>query len=138
MTEHPNTDSLRVAAPTTVIKAGDELVTPINVFTVDPTVQRQLLDVPEEATEQVMRHQPGFVSANLHASLDGTQVTNYAQWRRREGFEAMLANLVAREHRAASRRHEEGPSPAASQVRGLLFLWARGELNPHVLSDTRT
>jgi quinol monooxygenase YgiN len=98
MTEHPNTDSLRVAAPTTVIKAGDELVTLINVFTVDPTVQRQLLDVLEEATEQVMRHQPGFVSANLHASLDGTQVTNYAQWRRREDFEAMLANPVAREH----------------------------------------
>jgi hypothetical protein len=23
---------------------------------------------------------PGFISANLHTSLDGTRVINYAQW----------------------------------------------------------
>jgi hypothetical protein len=25
-----------------------------------------------------MRHRPGFISANIHASLDGTRVVNYA------------------------------------------------------------
>ena len=37
-----------------------------------------------------MRGLQGFVSANLHKSLDGTQVANCAQWRSREDFEAML------------------------------------------------
>ncbi|MGH3148690.1 MAG: antibiotic biosynthesis monooxygenase family protein, partial [Rubrobacter sp.] len=41
---------------------------------------------------------PGFVSANLHRSLDGTKVTNYAQWRSREDFEAMLENPAAAGH----------------------------------------
>ncbi len=34
----------------------------------------------------------------IHKSLDGTRVTNYAQWRSREHFEAMLADPVARTH----------------------------------------
>jgi hypothetical protein len=45
-----------------------------------------------------MRKQPVFVSANIHKSLDGTQVTNYAQWRSPEAFEAMLRNPEAAEH----------------------------------------
>lgn len=31
-----------------------------------------------------MRHIDGFVSANIHASLDGTRAVNYAQWRSEE------------------------------------------------------
>ncbi len=56
-----------------------------------------------EATEQVMRHRPGFVSANIHASLDGTRVVNYAQWRSREDFQAMLDDPIAQEHMGAAR-----------------------------------
>jgi heme-degrading monooxygenase HmoA len=51
-----------------------------------------------EATEQTMRHVPGFVSANMHKSLDGQRVANYAQWRSREDFEAMLKNPEALAH----------------------------------------
>ncbi len=37
-----------------------------------------------------MRTLPGFVSASIQKSLDGSRVTNYAQWRRREDFEDMM------------------------------------------------
>ena len=51
-----------------------------------------------EATEQVMRSRPGFVSANIHRGLDGTHIANYAQWRSREDFETMLRDPAAQEH----------------------------------------
>ena len=82
----------------TRISQRNEVVTLINVFTVAPENQQRLLDVLVEATESVMNKLPGFVSANLHKSLDGTKVTNYAQWRRREDFEAMLEDPEAAVH----------------------------------------
>ncbi len=77
---------------------GRDVVTLINVFTVAPEDQGHLLDVLARATAEVMAGLPGFVSANLHRSLDGTKVTNYAQWRSREDFDAMLENPVATPH----------------------------------------
>jgi quinol monooxygenase YgiN len=82
----------------TSIRVGRPLVTLINVFTVQPERQQQLLDLLMEATEAVMRHQPGFISANLHRSLDGQRVTNYAQWHSREDFEVMLRTPEAQDH----------------------------------------
>lgn len=86
--------------PTTSIAPKAPVTTLINVFTVEPERQRELVDLLEQATEQIMRHRPGFVSANIHASLDGERVVNYAQWRSREEFDAMLADPQAREHMA--------------------------------------
>ncbi len=82
----------------TEISVQGDVVTLINVFTVAPEDQQRLLDVLVEATESVMNGMPGFVSANLHKSLDGTKVTNYAQWRSREDFEAMLKHPDAGVH----------------------------------------
>ena len=80
----------------TTIAKGRDLVTLINVFTVEPETQQQMVDLLVEATETVINRLPGFVSANIHKSLDGTRVANYAQWRSREAFEAMLRNAEAR------------------------------------------
>jgi quinol monooxygenase YgiN len=74
------------------ISKENNVVTLINVFTVEPENQQRLLDVLVEATEKVMAHLPGFISANLHKSLDGKRVTNYAQWASIEDFQAMLQN----------------------------------------------
>ncbi len=52
-------------------------VTLINVFTVEPANQRPLLELLGLATETSVRHAPGFISASLHRSLDGTKVTMY-------------------------------------------------------------
>jgi heme-degrading monooxygenase HmoA len=74
------------------------LCTMINVFTVAPERQQELVDLLVEATDQVMRKLPGFVSANIHKSLDGVRVTNYAQWESKEAWEAMLHHAEARPH----------------------------------------
>jgi quinol monooxygenase YgiN len=83
---------------TSTIRAGAGIFTLINVFSVAPDRQQELATLLIEATEQTMRHQPGFISANIHTSLDGRHVVNYAQWRSREAFEAMLRSPGARPH----------------------------------------
>ncbi len=72
-------------------------VTLINVFTVEPTRQQELVDLLARATEASVRHAPGFISARLHRSLDGTKVTMYAPWHSREAYQAI--------------RQDPGPSP---------------------------
>lgn len=74
------------------------MVTLINVFIVDPANQDKLVQILTEATEKVMRHLKGFISANLHKSLDGVRVVNYAQWASKEDFEAIFRNPAALEH----------------------------------------
>jgi quinol monooxygenase YgiN len=85
---------------TTTIRADSEAITLINVFTVRPKDQDRLVQLLIEATENTMKGIQGFISANIHKSLDGERVTNYAQWRSREAFEAMLKNPVAQKHMA--------------------------------------
>jgi heme-degrading monooxygenase HmoA len=82
----------------TTISVDMPVVTLVNVFTVEPENQQRLTDLLIEATEKTMRHIPGFVSANIYKSLDGTHVANYAQWRREEDWRAMLANPEAGVH----------------------------------------
>ena len=87
-----------MATDTSTIRAGAEILTLINVFSVAPDRQRELATLLIEATEHTMRHLPGFISANIHTSFDGRHVVNYAQWRSRDAFEAMLRNPDARPH----------------------------------------
>jgi quinol monooxygenase YgiN len=75
-------------AQMTTISKDNNLVTIINVFTVDPANQQRLVDLLTEATETSVRRAPGFVSAALHRSLDGAKVTMYAQWRSVAAYEA--------------------------------------------------
>jgi quinol monooxygenase YgiN len=82
--------------PLTTIETDAQLVTLINVFSVDPADQEHLIDRWRQATEEVLCHLPGFISANLHRSLDGTKVVNYAQWESEAAFQAMLRDPTAR------------------------------------------
>ena len=82
----------------TAIDKDNKLITLINISTVEPAKQQQLVDLLIQATETSMRHLPGFISANIHRSLDGTKVANYAQWRSVEDFQAMQKNPAAKPH----------------------------------------
>lgn len=84
--------------PSTIISADAPVATLINVFTVRPERQRELANVLIRATDEVMQHLPGFVSANIHVSTDGVRVVNYAQWETAEAFQAMLADPAAQKH----------------------------------------
>jgi len=67
----------------TTISTEYKILTLINVFTVTPAKQEELSQLLIDATEQTMKHLPGFISANIHKSFDGTRVVNYAQWNSR-------------------------------------------------------
>ena len=77
---------------------NDGYLTLINTFTVDPAKVDALIKILSEATEHGMRQRPGFISANLHVSLDRTRVANYAQWRSRSDLEAMMSDPAAQAH----------------------------------------
>ena len=100
----------------TKIAVDNNVVTLINVFTVRPDQQQRLVDLLVEATEAVMKYQPGYVSANIHKSLDGTRVTNYAQWKSRETFEAMLTDSEANVHMQEAARIAEKFEPHLYEV----------------------
>jgi quinol monooxygenase YgiN len=80
------------------INSSDNILTLINTFDVDQNKQQALTDLLVKATTDVMRNLDGFISANLHMSLDGKHVANYAQWKSKAHFEAMLDNPEAKIH----------------------------------------
>jgi heme-degrading monooxygenase HmoA len=79
----------------TVIRIEDQIVTLINVFDVQPDKQQELIAILQEGTEKVFQGRPGFISVNLLASVDGTRVVNYAQWRSVDDIKATLADPEA-------------------------------------------
>jgi quinol monooxygenase YgiN len=68
----------------------------INVFTVDPANQGELVKLLAQATETAVRRAPGFISARLHRSVDGTKVTMYAEWQSAEAYQAMREDPAPR------------------------------------------
>ena len=95
----------------TTIDTAQPVTTLINVFTVRPENQAELVKLLARATDEVMVGLPGFVSANIHASSDGVRVLNYAQWTDAAAFQAMLANPAARPHLAAAAELAESFEP---------------------------
>ena len=58
---------------------GHKLLTVIVLFRVKEGRQADVINKVKELFV-IAKQQPGFVSANLHRSLDGVKVANYAQW----------------------------------------------------------
>ncbi len=83
------------------ISVSAPVVTLINVITVESARQQEVVQLLVTLTEKVVQHQPGFVSANIHASADGERIVNYAQWESEQDLRAMLANPQAREYMEA-------------------------------------
>lgn len=74
------------------IEAHKGVVTQINVFTVSPENQQKLIDLLIEAAQSV-HSVPGWMSASIHQSFDGTRVVNYAQCESYEAWEAVMERL---------------------------------------------
>ena len=85
----------------TILDPNDGYATLINTFQVKPENADRLVAILHEAAA-TMRRLPGFVSANLHKSTDGTRVVNYVQWRTHADFEAMQKNPDAQPHMKAA------------------------------------
>jgi quinol monooxygenase YgiN len=78
-----------------LISKENNFVTLINIFTVEPARQQQLIDLLVRATTTTVGHVAGFISASFHRSLDGTKVAVYAQWRSKDDYQAMRNNPSA-------------------------------------------
>ena len=112
---------MSTASPVTTIAVtpGTAQVALINVFTVDPRRQTELVDALDRATVQIFATVPGFVSANLHVSLDGTRVVNYAQWASAEQYEAAMALPVMREHLSEATSLAASWNPTLTRVHAI-------------------
>jgi heme-degrading monooxygenase HmoA len=75
-----------------IIKANCGIVIQINVFTVPLGGQDKLIELLAESAE-IASSTPGWLSASLHRSLDGTRVVNYAQSESLEAAQAVIEKL---------------------------------------------
>lgn len=71
----------------TEIVESTDTFTLVILFETVPEHQQKLIDTVTEETREWIRELPGFVSANLHTSADGTRVVNYGQWESAEAWE---------------------------------------------------
>ena len=101
----------------TTLNPDDGYMILINTFTVDPDNADQLLDELTRATEILVRHQPGFVSANLHMSADRKHVANYAQWRSRSDYDAFIQDPETQAHLKSSANLATSFNPIIYELR---------------------
>jgi antibiotic biosynthesis monooxygenase (ABM) superfamily enzyme len=74
------------------INASTTIVTQINVFTVPEGGQQALIDSLQEAAK-FASSTPGWLSASVHRSRDGTRVVNYAQSENLEAAQRIINRL---------------------------------------------
>lgn len=98
----------------TAIDLENRLATTIILFKVKEGQQVSVVDKVKQLF-QLAKQQPGFVSANLHRSLDEIKVANYAQWeneaaleqfRKRSDVQSLWASLQEFVHEADSHLYE--------------------------------
>jgi hypothetical protein len=82
------------------IDPAAEVFTLVNTFHTSRERQGAIVSSLRQFTQTHARHLPGFVGASIHASLDGTRVLNYVQWRHESDLRAMLATAEAKAHMA--------------------------------------
>jgi hypothetical protein len=75
-----------------IIRAHTGVVTQINTFTVPAGGQEALIALLSESAE-FAKHVPGWISASIHRSLDGTRVVNYAQSEDPDAAQRVIAAL---------------------------------------------
>jgi hypothetical protein len=78
----------------TVIESGKGVITQINVFDVEPGNVDLLVATLKEAAGTVT-DVPGWMSINIHVSLDRTKVTNYAQCSSKEAWDSVMEVIYA-------------------------------------------
>ncbi len=79
----------------TIISKDANLVTVINKFSVEPENHKRLLQLLDDL-RAVVEKQPGFISANVHKSFEGTRIVSYAQWNTKEDYQAVYTNSDAK------------------------------------------
>ena len=110
---------LTATGTTITVTTDADQVTLVNVFTVPPSRQEELLAALDKATVEVFAGVPGFISANLHAGLDGTRVINYAQWSSEQAYREALRRPEIRHHIAEAAALADKWDPTLVRVRSI-------------------
>ena len=71
------------------IRGNAPYATFINTFRCEPADQDQVVQINVDIVDEVAATFPGFISASVHRSTDGTRVFNYLQWESAEHLAAM-------------------------------------------------
>ncbi|MEW7008262.1 antibiotic biosynthesis monooxygenase family protein [Lentilitoribacter sp. EG35] len=105
----------RNAQTTSAIDPSAPILTMINVLTPKNGDQDALVAQLELALQSTLINEPGFISGNVHKSLDSKHVVNYAQWEDQKSLEAFVAKL------------QSGNAPDMAQV----FTMATPDFHPY-------
>ena len=81
---------LSIGRNPSVIAIEDNLPTGINLLSVQPKNMTKLIELFTEYGNKILRMKSGFISANIHKSLDGKQLINYVQWESQEGLHELF------------------------------------------------
>ncbi|RJQ73237.1 antibiotic biosynthesis monooxygenase [Pseudonocardiaceae bacterium YIM PH 21723] len=98
------------------VTADTDQVTLVNVFTVTPPRQDDLVAALEKGVAEFFQSVPGFISATLHASLDGTRVINYAQWSSEQAFQDAMRRPEIQAYIATTAKLAENWDPTLTRV----------------------
>jgi hypothetical protein len=79
------------------IRANDGVVTHVNTFHTSPQNQDALVASLTE-TVDFAATLPGWISASIHKSLDGTRVINYVQFESQAAADSVTRQLLASGH----------------------------------------
>ncbi len=76
-----NATDINIKKSDAIINADKEILTVINVITPKQGQQDKIVELLQKGMTETMRYQKGFISANIHKSLDSEHVIVYAQWK---------------------------------------------------------
>lgn len=79
------------------IDASATHATFVNVFKCQPSDQNEVVRINIDIIERVAAAAPGFISASIHRSVDGTRVFNYLQWETAQDLAVMQASPAFRD-----------------------------------------
>jgi len=68
------------------------MTTLLNILTVDPANQGQVLEMLRENINTVIRTLDGWISTGLIATADGTRIVIHSQWRDASAVAAMVSD----------------------------------------------
>lgn len=93
--------------------------TVICTFDVSPGTAHDVLDLLTDAWDQVIRHQPGFVSGAVHLNDAQTRIATYSQWRDRGDYQAMLRLTEMRDRNRRINAMCKGFEPVMYEVQAV-------------------
>ncbi|WP_435259725.1 antibiotic biosynthesis monooxygenase family protein [Thioclava sp. FR2] len=94
--------------------------TVITTFELTPATADDLMEALQAAFSEVIRNQPGFISAALHINDARTRICNYSQWESRGHYQAMLRSPEMRERNRHINTLCKGFEPVMYEVAGAI------------------